>query len=541
MIRAVSIITVAIFILCAVAYADDLNPEVYPSEDELYEAYLRGDLDFETYRNLVDLIETGLDSTNLYLLDELPGVSPVPALDSTGEGAEREAAFRQPNIRERSGQWHGYLKARASRVLEDTEEYKSYYFLNSDIGTNWNIKAKLNRGESGIYEWTQRSAEYNSRRGPLKKFHLGSFNARFGSGLNLGFRGRLLTKGDEESDESIIFPDFSGYNGLYLEGSSGRNPARWLLHLDQNDTHKFRMSAISLSARHDRISGELIGLGAILENRQTGKEYKYVQAGTYVTYDAYDYRASGEIAVQQYTQDFIGAALIEGSYDVEPIELQLSLWHYADDFINFTGGGRSGQLYQTVVIDSLDFSLSDRRTGQDGFRLKSETGLSDRIKSTVAVSSYGFDDYHKKTEFYASVAGLVQNNSFLTLDYRYKRSYDIGDISSGNETRLEYKLRQNGVYLRTYIGYQNDDIHDYAMMFVRASGEVPSVGMLELWCNLDKINLESHQLDYMYLYVQEKIPVRQFLHIIAKYSYRYSRSYTDRQQSTFYIEGRAIW
>ena len=541
MIRSVSIIAVAILILCAVAYADDLNPEVYASEDELYEAYLRGDLDYETYRNLVDLIETGLDSTNQYLLDELPGVSPRPTVDSTGEGPERVAAFRQPGIRDRSGQWHGYLKARASRVLEDTNEYKSYYFLNSDIGTSWNVNAKLDRNERGVYEWTRRSVEYNSYRSPLKKFRLGNFNARFGSGLNLGFRGRLFSKGDEESDESIVYPDFSGFNGIYLEGSSGRNPARWLLHSDQNDTHKFQMSAVSLSARHKRLSGELIGLGAILKNRQTGREYKYIQAGSYVMYDAYDYKVSGEIAVQQHTQDFIGAALVEGSYDVEPIELQLSLWHYADDFLNFAGGGRSGRLYQTVTIDSLDFSLSDRRTGQDGFRLKSETRLSGKIISTAAISSYGFNDYHKKTELYAALAGLVRNNSVLTLDYRFKRSYDYGDISSGNETRLEYKLRQNGVYLRTYIGYQNDDIHDYAMMFVRTSKEVPSVGVLELWCNLDKINLDSHQLDYMYLYVQERVPVSRFLHIIAKYSYRYSRSYTDRQQSAFYIEGRAIW
>ncbi len=541
MIRSVSIIMVAILILCAVAYADDLNPEVYPSEDELYEAYLRGDLDYETYRNLVDLIETGLDSTNQYLLDELPGVSPMPTVDSTGEGPERMAAFRQPGIRDQSDQWHGYLKARASRVLEDTDEYKSYYFLNSDIGTSWNINAKLNRNERGVYEWTRRSVEYNSNRGALKKFRLGSFNARFGSGLNLGYRGRLLSKGDEESDESVVYPDFSGFNGIYLEGSSGRNPARWLLHLDQNDTHKFQMSAVSLSARHKRLSGELIGLGAILENRQTGREYKYIQAGTYVMYDAYDHKVSAEIAVQHYTQDFIGAALIEGLYDVEPVELQLSLWHYADDFLNLTGGGRSGQLYHTVTIDSLDFSLSDRRTGQDGFRLKSETELSDKIISTVAVSSYGFNDYHKKTELYAALTGLVRNNYVLTLDYRFKRSYDYGDISSGNETRLEYKLKQNGVYLRTYIGYQTDDIHDYAMMFVRTSREVPSVGVLELWCNLDKINLDSHQLDYMYVYVQERVPVRQFLHIIAKYSYRYSRSYTDRKQSSFYIEGRAIW
>lgn len=542
MIRSILVIT-AIFVLFGpfVATAADLNTEVYPSEDELYEAFLRGDLDYETYRNLVDLIETGLDNSDIYLLEELPGIGPIRPGDSTIEINERAEPYRQVVAPAEVGEWHGYLKVRNSRQLEATDRYKTYYLLNSVFGSRWRIKTKLNRNENGIHEWTQRSAEYSNRRGTLKRARLGSYTARFGLGLSLGYRGRLLAKGDEESDESMLFPDFSGFNGVYLEGSSGRNPARWLVHYDRNDSHNFRMSAVSLSARHKRLSGELIGLGAILENRQSGVDYKYIQGGTFVRYDAINYDISGELAIQQYTRNLIGAASVEGTFDFNPIKIWGSFWHYAEDFVNLTGGGRSGRMSRTVSIDSLDFSVSDRRTGQDGFRLKSHTALSDKTNATAAVSHDGFNQFHKNVELYTALAHRVGNNSSLSLDYRFKRNYDNGEISSDNETRLEYKMRRKQIFLRTYIGYQNDDDRDFVMLFARASARVSSLGDLELWCNLDKINIDSRQLDYMYFYVQEKLPVRPFLHVIAKYTYRYSRAYSDRKQSAFYIEGRAIW
>jgi hypothetical protein len=78
-------------------------------------------------------------------------------------------------------------------------------------------------------------------------------------------------------------------------------------------------------------------------------------------------------------------------------------------------------------------------------------------------------------------------------------------------------------------------------MFNRTNINLKKYGTWELWLNLDKLNVETSQNDYFYGYIKEKFRLSNSLELAAKYSYRYSRRYTDRQQSTLMLEMKALW
>ena len=51
-----------------------IGSDIYPTEDELYEAYLIGQIDYQTYLNLREIFNSGIDSTDLYLIEEIPNI-----------------------------------------------------------------------------------------------------------------------------------------------------------------------------------------------------------------------------------------------------------------------------------------------------------------------------------------------------------------------------------------------------------------------------------------------------------------------------------
>ncbi|UCD17355.1 MAG: hypothetical protein JSV44_00140, partial [Candidatus Zixiibacteriota bacterium] len=369
-----------------------LTTEVYPSAEELYEAAMRGEIDFQTYLNLVEIFETGVDTTELYLLEEIPNVNYFQKAPGEGisalEGEQRESylASEKKPLRARPS---GFLRIRNTLELDEDERHKSYCYLKSVVSEQWVVDLKINQGYHGRAEVSGRSAVYRTRRGTLRKITLGNFRARYGLGVSVGYRGRLLPKGDEFADETPFFPDYGGFNGLYVEGGRRYDGIKWLMHYDQNGTHRMRMAALDLMRQYRRFRWEGIILGGVLDNRESGREYRYYQLGTFFRYSAEDYDAALELAFPQHASSLIPAAAFESSFIRYPFRLRLSAWQYTDDYLNFAGGGRSGNHYKTVTIDSLDFSFRDRRTDQHGMLLKVESSLFESVTYDVSLSLYG--------------------------------------------------------------------------------------------------------------------------------------------------------
>jgi len=532
-----------LMIMTSLTSAENLTLDVYPSEQELYEAYLRGDIDYQTYLNLNEIFEDGIDSTDLYLLEEIPNISyflQSTASDYTGIELEQTETFLpgEPSATKKNG----YFRSRTYQKLEENGDNKSFMTLNSAINENWRLDLRYNENFNGERKWARRSIIYQADQGPLSKMIFGNFTARFGLGLTIGYRGKLLSKSDETFEDSFLFPDYGGFNGVYFEGGRRSDAVRMLLHYDQIDNFSLRAGAVDFLRKFKDFEMEGMFQGAIVENRLTGIKYKHYQFGAFGSYKQRDFEAALELAVPKDMNASFPNAVAEVQVKGDPFRLKVSAWNYNDDFINLTGGGRAGSLYQTVAIDTIEFEYRDKRIDQRGLLLKSTTEFGYSIQHEVSFSTYGESRYLNYIDLANSLIYPINNNLKLKLSYRYCRRSVPGEIASKNEFRVESNIIFGIFDIKNYIEY-TDDLYDreYLSLFQRIRGDVRDFGLVDIWLNMDKINLKAGRLDYFYGYVSEMVEMNSTFELGAKYSYRYSRASTDRYESQFMIEVKAKW
>jgi hypothetical protein len=78
--------------------AQSLSTVVLPSEDEICEALFEGEISYEQYEILMELIESGIRPENRFLLDEIPNLADfasAEAPDTNSLEADQAEPFRQ--------------------------------------------------------------------------------------------------------------------------------------------------------------------------------------------------------------------------------------------------------------------------------------------------------------------------------------------------------------------------------------------------------------------------------------------------------------
>jgi hypothetical protein len=524
--------------------AQSLSNPIYPSDEELFEAYLLGDIDYQTYLNLVEIFESGVDSTNQYLLEEIPDYHYFnQSLSDKEQSDKREQSepFLQSDLSQKK-KLYGSLAARHFQKLEEDGQTGNQFQLRSHFPGNWSFDGRFDGDHNGDYLAKHRAFIYQSKRGVVKKFIVGNFTARYGLGLTVGYRGRLLTKNPTDPGNSILFPNYGGFNGLYVQAGRYDDALRWLIHYDRNDTIQIRATAIDYLKRYKQFQGELILLGAILQNRQNDARYNQYQLGTYLQYKAESFRTAGEICWQNKGRAAIPAVLMETEYREGPVDLQLAGWRYDREFTNLFGGGRSGYYYNAISIDTIDFEYNDRRNGQQGFLFSGVSDISKNYKYSLSMMLYGRNRYETTGRLSTSLEKIINANSALKLSYLRQDRDELSGNILYHKVRVEYRRQGAKLFFRNYVGYNIDkEGHDFISYFVRVKGLVSGLGRVELWMNIDKINIDDKRVDYLYTFIREIVKARRNFELALKYSFRYNRSSSDREQSNFLIEAKWEW
>jgi hypothetical protein len=538
-------------LLCLLAIMPDPVPamefgsDIYPSETELLEAYLTGDIDFMSYLNLRELIENGIDTTELYLLEEVPNLSYYlegDLKDYTWLQTEQAEPFLSGSLPHPSRSFTGTVRWRRFQKLESAEPNRNELKIRTRLSPNWTLKALASDDYDGREEWSYRSLEYVGDRGPVKKLAIGNYTARYGLGVSVGYRGRLLEKEELESGETLVFPDYGGFNGVYAEGGRRKQRIKWLAHYDRNDEFRFLASALSLSRRLGRFELEGIALTGRIDKRQEEKEYQYYQLGTFVGYDRENLESGLELAFQEGVSDALSAGLLETRYRLQNVDMRFSAWYYAEDFKNLTGGGRSGYDYETIYIDTIDFRFTDRRNDQRGMLFRTKSALGERMRFDASFSVYGSGRYDSFVEILAVLDREVGGRARVRFYNEYDRENRHGEIITDNQFKVEYRTVIGPVSLRSYLGYRYDSRdRKFLAHFTRIRLSHRVFKNIELWLNLGRYNFKTNQLDYFYGFVRESVEILPNFELGAKYIYRYNRNYYDRTDETFQLDLIALW
>lgn len=527
------------------AMGQNISSEVYPTEEEIYEAYLRGEIDYHTYQNLTEIFEQGVDSTDLFLLEEIPNlnyflntsVKDFPELEK-----EQAESFRSAIKRDRLPAYSGDTGFKRYQSLKENGSGRNQYYLKYGLPSDGTFNARLNGDYTGHHEWINRSLKYQNRAGLVKRIIVGNFVARYGLGLTVGYHGRLLEKDSTTGDESFLFPDYGGFNGIYIEGGHKSDVVKMLIHYDQNRMHQVQATAISITKKYGQFRGEGILFASRLENRETAAKYDYHQLGCFLQYQNSKFVAAFESVLPNGARKGFPAAIFEAQYAEKPINFYLSAWQYSKDFINLFGGGRSGEYYHPVSIDVINLEFSDRRIDQRGILLKGISALGNSSIYEISFSAYGKDRYQRTAKMWTALEIPLSPAFHLRGDYGYTEEYDAGHLTSNHRLRLENILRVAKLFMRNYAGFNIDrNSKKYFSLFSRLKTSVSNYGNIELWLNLDKINSPKDKINYFYGYIREMLKITKNLEMGMKYSYRYNRDIENRDNSTFLLTVEMSW
>lgn len=539
------VILVCIGLAPGLSLGRTIGSDIYPTDDELFEAYLDGEIDYQTYLNLKDIFESGIDSTDLYLLEEIPNVGyffEQDLSDYTGLKQEQAEPFIEKSTKELSNrpitqfQWKRYQK------LETDGLDQNRFYINSRLSQNWTCKVNGADDYYGRQEFSMRSLSYHNSRGTIRNLRIGNYTARFGLGLTVGYRGRLLDKNDLTTGETALYPDYGGFNGFYAEGGPQKNRLKWLFHYDRDDAISTGTTALNFTKAFGNYKVEGTVLGSILRSRLSNIEYDHYQLGLLLGYYEPEFDAAFELALPKGGSENNMAALIESSYKRNKVKIRFSSWFYGQDYINFFGGGRSGDIYKTITVEKIGLQFSDRRTDQTGMLLKTSAPLSDISDFNLSFSTYGNSRYRRNLELLTSFGHSVSKNSEIRLYYELYNKERDGNLSENNIMKIEYSLKNSNLSIRTYFGFRNDNDGDnFLSHFIRAKLKNKIFKELEIWLNFSRINIETSNIDYFYGYLRELVNVSKSMALAIKYIYRYNRAYSDREESTLYLETSLVW
>lgn len=542
-------VVLLLYFLTDFTQGQTLGSEIYPTEDELYEAFLIGQIDYQTYLNLQEIFLTGIDSTEMYLIEEIPNINYFQKYDS-GEHSDLEEEQTRPYLSAQIGvpkdELSGSVNWKRDQKLDKSGHDRSRIYIKSQLSPNWSFKLNGNDEYLGHQEFSYRSLNYNSQRGMIRKLIIGNFTTRFGLGLTVGYRGRMFDKDYFSAEETLLFPDYGGFNGLYAEGGPRKNRVKWLLHYDKNDTTKIRSSALHLSKRYGlyRIEGTL--MGSVVNNRLTQKEFRQYQIGLLLGYSGDEIEIAIEAALPKNNSNKSSknnqAAVAEMTYKRNDFSYKFSAWYYGQNYINLFGGGRSGDLYRTVEIEAVEFDYRDRRNNQRGFLVRTSTSLSDQTNADMSLSIYGSSRYERFVEMQTSLEKTISKRTRLRIYYEMYRKEKSGQVSTENRLKLEYNYKSRQFSLKSFFGYTYENAQkQYLSQLFSLKVKNKILKEIEFWVNFGRINIETSNIDYFYCYIKEMAEITETISIAVKYRYRYNRRFSKPEESTIYLETLVVW
>ncbi|HWR82358.1 MAG TPA: hypothetical protein VN285_03575 [Candidatus Deferrimicrobium sp.] len=517
--------------------SQELSTAVYPSEDELLEALQASEIDYYQFLILQEVISHGVDSTNSHLLDEIPNLSSLFSTAATAatslENDQRAGFVGRPARR------GGPVRRISHQYSQDmAEDGPSRYRTSCRIGLSKEVLLALNvhREFSGRERVVSRSLTFRNAEHIVREVTLGSFSRRLGLGTVFGYRGKLFEFADHLDGESLLFPDYGGFNGVYVRAVGRNLGSEVLTSVHRDQTHEMVTAGGSLSMTKLPFQPEVIVGVTRLSNRVSGQnidDTKYAVSSVY-DYDRGNVRMEG--CGQAGERPSWGALVIEGRHYYSAMDLRYAAWAYSAEYLDLTGGSKAANIRTTDSIPEVEFSYSQKRAGQKGGLLKSVARLDHDLDVVSSFLCAGRNADTVNVQFLAGLVKRYGRKYEIRLDYLNKSATRVATEVS-QRVRLEGRMLAEGLTARGYVAYTaSNERDDYASVFVTVRRSWKDIGTLELWASLGRIDLEQVAVDYWYGYVKTEQKLFAEVSAGVKLSHRYDRQAGEQHRSVILVE-----
>lgn len=546
-VRILNLTIVILIIWAGIACGQGVSSDLYNSDEELYQAWLLGDVSYSEFIIIKEILATGIDSTNIHLLDHIPNLSyflkQKNSLQTKLENEQEQILLSPKTYRSKY-----YAKVDYKYYQKLKKEDTSRYHILTQININNNLQAvyKIEREYSGYERIIYRSIRYRNKNGLLNEILLGNFSKRLGLGTVAGYRRKFLNLSREINDESLLFPDYGGSNGLYFKIAPNKKfKIQSILSFSRDDTHKVFSSASMVSIEINKIDlGFLAGMNKIInrDNKAAIDDMKFAVYSKYKYSGGYN---SVEATIQTGDKSGFGGIVSEGRHHFNNADIRYSLWTYSDNFLDLSSGSKAGNISHSDSLEEIDLSISTSRTGVEGGLFKTIIELSPNYEMVSSLIYSGIDNDNYNIQYLAGLIRAINNKLSIRLDHIYKTKKRLKDQkeseTNDHKTRLESRFSSGNLSIRSYIGYQiKTGEKDYLSLFMRLRNTNTRFGSLELWSNLSRIDVKNYVIDNWYSFIRIHQQLLPNFSTGIKLSHSYNRSSSDHHSTAVILEATAL-
>ncbi|MBI5266070.1 MAG: hypothetical protein HY851_02445 [candidate division Zixibacteria bacterium] len=517
------------------ASAQEVSTEVLPSEDELLDALINGEIEYDVYLTLTDLLINGVDTSQLYMFDNIPGL-PAPRSTSRRSLLENEQvrALVGGNRPPAGGQ--GSIRYRYGQELEDAG--RGRYRAVSRYALTPNIEGALSmaREYSGRERILSRSLDVRfDSSNIVRRMTLGSFRERFGLGTAIGYRGKLLSSSNQLNGESMLVPDWGGYNGVRLEMTRSGFNSTVLASYNRDSSHTLFTLGARGTYRLGAVNPTAILATHRLANRQSGTRVSVYNAAVNLSGDGDFGRYALEICSQTGWQK-AEAIVIETEFDRGPGDIMLSGWAYSRRFLDLASGSRAAGLSRTEEIEPVDFQFARKRAGQFGALVKTkyQLGTMTRLLLDGMIAARVTDTSTAQGLF--GVEHRISSGHALRGDIMYKSNVRLGEPEKVHRRgRIEWQWQASDWRARSAVGFTNESSSgEYWSLVVSITRSIDQNERWQIWSNWRRI---SHgHIDYWYGYLSFMQPFQKRISGGVKFSDTYNRSSVNHHSPALTLE-----
>jgi len=513
---------------------------VYPSEDELLEALRLGEIDYDRYRLLLELLTHGIDSSNAYLLDEIPNLGSV--LGESRGGTRDGVAVEPASVRTpRPHDWLLRFEHRYYAQMNPDHTNRYHSTLTVRPLPKLSALVRLDRTYSGRERIIARAVRYKSSHGTVREVVVGNFSQRLGLGTVIGYRGRLLDSRDCLDGEALAFPDYGGGNGGYLRLAHGRRAAETVVSLKRDAAWRLATAGLRLSGAVGRNSVAVTFGFSRLTARATDATVTDVKVAAYARHRYAQGRIDLELTGQSGERKGFGALIVDGNHNSRTVDLRYAGWIYGDRFFDLAAGSRTGPLSRRDSVGEVSFSFLTRRTGARGGTVTAAVPLSSMFIAETTLRGGGFNLDTLRVEALTGFTASLTDATMLRIDFLVRRTHRetvVGcEDADEQRARVEVRVGRPRLAVRTYLAHTaRDGDPDYVSLFCRLRCDSDRLGRFELWSNLARLTVTPTRNNYWYVYGRLRQTLAKDLCWAVKLSHRYSRSVTNSHLTTIALE-----
>ena len=371
-----------------------VSNELYETEEDLKEGLENGDLTYDEYLELLDLIRSkvNIDSEDTTRLLFIPDVT---AMELTEPPAPKTRNLRPldrtipflKTLPERKTGLKGEFVWQTYQKIEEGKEAESFAILRIQNGKRFSFDLRVEQNESRRFETQKRSLKllnlWNS-----SSLILGNFDRKIGLGLNIGYHPLFsYSLGDTVNvNDSFLYPIQGRYNGLFLESKFKTFRPGFMASKNRFGSLKDKVYALDLGFIHKRSKVGILLSKAELRNSSTGNFFRDDCGSAYLDLFWKNLRLSSEYAMMWNNEKgfALNFAATRRFHRVSGY-----FWWYSAEFVHPHGGGVSNPDYESIdILDDLDFSYRSKQRGERGILLKTSYQLFSNLSFDFALNQW---------------------------------------------------------------------------------------------------------------------------------------------------------